>query len=166
VFGFVFAEPLNWREKLASFRSFLQLALSAFIRVHLRPKAFSLSDFPTAVPDSPSRHHLYRPATPLLSARPDPCTTARRKDFLMNDPSTYWLTVTNVGLGIVTLICCVAVAAGIVQEIVARRRKAAALSNMDREVADLLSDSHAFQLPTLGVTMADGGERSAEKETE
>jgi hypothetical protein len=83
----------------------------------------------------------------------------------MNDPSTYWLTVTNVGLGIVTLICCVAVAAGIVQEIVVRRRKAAALSNMDREVADLLSDSHAFQLPTLGVTMADGGERSGEKET-
>ena len=85
----------------------------------------------------------------------------------MNDPSTYWLTVTNVGLGIVTLICCVAVAAGIVQEIVARRRKAAALSNMDREVADLVGSygGHAFQVPGLGVTMADGGERSAEKET-
>ncbi|HTS66431.1 MAG TPA: hypothetical protein VMH28_30615 [Candidatus Acidoferrales bacterium] len=86
----------------------------------------------------------------------------------MNDPSTYWLTVTNVVLGIVTLICCAAVAVGVFQEVVARRRKSAATSQLDREVADLVSsfgDSHAFHVPTLGVTMADGGEEAGKKET-
>jgi hypothetical protein len=85
----------------------------------------------------------------------------------MNDPSTYWLTFTNVALGIVTLVCCLAVGVGIVQEIVARRRKAAALTGLDREVADLVStfgDGHAFQIPNLGVTMADGGEELGKKE--
>jgi hypothetical protein len=86
----------------------------------------------------------------------------------MNDPSTYWLTFTNVALGIVTLVCCIAVGVGIVQEIVAKRRKAASLSGLDREVADLVSaygDGHAFQIPNLGVTMADGGEETGKKET-
>jgi hypothetical protein len=86
----------------------------------------------------------------------------------MNDPSTYWLTLTNIALGVVTLVCCIAVGVGIVQEIVARRRKAAALNGLDREVADLMStygDRHAFQLPTLGVTMADGGEEIGKKES-
>jgi hypothetical protein len=86
----------------------------------------------------------------------------------MSDPSTYWLTMTNVVLGIVTLLGCAAVAVGVIQEIVARRRKAASLSNLDREVADLVTsfgDGHTFQVPTLGVTMADGGEEIRKKET-
>jgi hypothetical protein len=85
----------------------------------------------------------------------------------MNDPTTYWLTFTNVALGVVTLICCVAVGVGIVQEIVARRRKAASLAGLDREVSDLVSsyhDGHVFQIPNLGVTMADGGEETGKKE--
>ena len=86
----------------------------------------------------------------------------------MNDPSTYWLTFTNIALGVVTLVCCIAVGVGIVQEVVARRRKAAALSALDREVADLVStygsDGHAFELPNLGVTMADGGEEIRKQE--
>lgn len=79
----------------------------------------------------------------------------------MSDPSTYWLTVTNVVLGIVTAICFAAVVIGIFQELAERRKKAASLSKIDREVADLVSsfdDGHAFPLPELGLTMADGGE--------
>jgi hypothetical protein len=71
-------------------------------------------------------------------------------------------------LGIVTLVCCVAVAVGVFQEVVARRRKAASLAHLDREVADLVSsfgDGHAFQIPNLGVTMADGGEKTGKKDT-
>ena len=78
----------------------------------------------------------------------------------MNDPSTYWLTFTNVALGVVVLICCVAVAVGVWQERAARRKKQAA-PDLDREVADLAAsyaDGHAFGVPNLGVTMADGGE--------
>ena len=79
----------------------------------------------------------------------------------MNDPSTYWLTFTNAALGVVVLICCIAVGIGIVQEVAARRKKARAMSKLDREVTDLVAafqDGHAFHVPTLGVTMADGGE--------
>ena len=79
----------------------------------------------------------------------------------MNDPSTYWLTITNVALGVVVLICCVAVAFGVLQEVAARHRKRAASSALDREVADLAAaytGGHAFNLPELGLTMADGGE--------
>jgi hypothetical protein len=83
----------------------------------------------------------------------------------VSDPSTYWLSVTNAVLGLVVLVCVVAVAIGIVQELAAKRKKAAAMSKLDREVADLVSayGGHAFQVPGLGVTMADGGEKLDEK---
>jgi hypothetical protein len=83
-----------------------------------------------------------------------------RRRSLLSDPSTYWLTVTNVLLGIVTLACCAAVAFGVAQEVVARRKKRAAMSRMDGEVADLIAgfDGHALHVPSLGMTMADGGE--------
>ena len=79
----------------------------------------------------------------------------------MSDPSTYWLTVTNIALGLVTLICCIAVGIGILQELAAKRKRRAAMSNLDSEVASLVSsfgDGHAFHTPSLGVTMADGGD--------
>lgn len=85
----------------------------------------------------------------------------------MNDPSTYWLTVTNIALGLATLIAVVAVGIGIGQELAARSRKKATLSKLDAEVADLVAsfgDGHAFHVPSLGVTMADGGEESGKKE--
>lgn len=77
----------------------------------------------------------------------------------MNDPSTYWLTFTNIALGLIVLVCCVAVAVGVLQELAIRRKRRAA--DLDREVADLAASymgGHAFQIPNLGVTMADGGE--------
>jgi hypothetical protein len=84
----------------------------------------------------------------------------------VNDPSTYWLTVTNVVLGLVTLIACVAVGIGVFQELAARRKKKAAISTLDREVTELVSsfDGHTFNVPGLGVTMADGGEELRKKE--
>ena len=85
----------------------------------------------------------------------------------MSDPSTLWLTITNAALGVVVLICCGAVAIGVFQEIAAKRKKATAMSHIDREVSDLVAsfrDSHTFNLPALGVTMADGGEQLPRKE--
>ena len=85
----------------------------------------------------------------------------------MNDPSTYWLTITNIALGLVTLICIGAVGIGVIQELAARRKKSKVLSKLDQEVADLVasySDGHAFHVPGLGVTMADGGEELGKKE--
>jgi len=84
----------------------------------------------------------------------------------MNDPSTYWLTITNIALGLVTLICCVAVGIGVAQELAAKRKKKTALSRLDGEVADLVTsyDGHAFHLPARSGTMADGGEELRKKE--
>jgi len=85
----------------------------------------------------------------------------------MDDPSTYWLNVTNIALGLVVLICCGAVALGILQELAARHRRRAAESALDREVAGLAADytgGHIFHVPGLGVTMADGGEELRKKE--
>jgi len=85
----------------------------------------------------------------------------------MSDPSTYWLTATNIGLGLVVVICCGAVAFGMLQELAARRKKRTELNALDREVAGLVTgfqDGHAFHIPGLGVTMADGGEELGKKE--
>jgi hypothetical protein len=85
----------------------------------------------------------------------------------VSDPSTYWLTLTNAALGVIVLLCCAAVAFGVMQELAARRKRRTALSALDREVADLVgayADGHAFHVPELGVTMADGGEELGKKD--
>jgi len=85
----------------------------------------------------------------------------------VNDPSTYWLTFTNAALGLVTLVCCIALGIGILQELAARRKRNASHATLDREVSDLVAsfgDGHAFHIPSLGATMADGGEELKEKE--
>jgi uncharacterized membrane protein len=79
----------------------------------------------------------------------------------LSDPSTYWLTITNISLGVVTVLCCLAVAFGVVQELAARRKKKAAEA---AGLAPSFSDGHSFGLPQLGLTMADGGEPVAKKE--
>jgi hypothetical protein len=76
------------------------------------------------------------------------------------------LTITNIALGLATLICVVAIGIGVVQELAARSKKKAALCKLDSEVADLVAsfgDGHAFNVPSLGVTMADGGEELGKK---
>ncbi len=79
----------------------------------------------------------------------------------MNDPSAYWLNIMNIALGVVVLLCCLAVGYGVMQEVVARRKRRTAVAGIDREVADLV---HTFHTPELGLTMADGGEPIEKKE--
>jgi hypothetical protein len=69
--------------------------------------------------------------------------------FDINDPNTFWLNVTNIGLGVVTLICLAVVGYGVVQEVLVRVRKRRTIE----------ADDHAMLVPELGLTMADGGER-------
>ncbi len=71
-----------------------------------------------------------------------------------NDPQTLWLNLTNLGLGIITLVCVgVAVHAGLA-ELTARYRKTATAETK----ADATVATHGFHSPELGYTMADGGE--------
>ncbi|HEX9655046.1 MAG TPA: hypothetical protein VGA99_15170 [bacterium] len=71
--------------------------------------------------------------------------------FNFTDPETFWLNVTNLGLGIVTFICCAVLAGGVLKEVVERLRA--------RVRVPVEQDDHAFVMPQLGLTMADGGER-------
>jgi hypothetical protein len=67
------------------------------------------------------------------------------------DPETMWLNLTNAALGLVTVICIVAVVRVALQEWLWRATEHA------KEV--LPDDTHAFDIAGLGITMADGGER-------
>jgi hypothetical protein len=77
-----------------------------------------------------------------------------------SDPQTLWLNIINLSLGLVTLVCVAAIGYGVFQDVRARARKRAIARAMDRK-ADALGNSfgdHAFDMPGLGFTMADGGE--------
>lgn len=85
-----------------------------------------------------------------------------------SDPQTLWLNVTNLGLGIVVLICLGVVGYGIFRDLIARRASVPQ-SEVDRVVGGILAreePSHAFHTPELGWTMADGGEPEQPKQKE
>lgn len=66
------------------------------------------------------------------------------------NPETGWLNATNAILGIAVLICLFAVGRVVLAELRALAVK--------RARASLATDDHTFDLATLGITMADGGE--------
>jgi len=71
--------------------------------------------------------------------------------FDLNDPNLFWLNITNIILGFVTLACCVAVGYGVVKEVLVHIRKSKAAPTISNNLASLVQ--------SLGITMADGGER-------
>jgi hypothetical protein len=77
----------------------------------------------------------------------------------------FWLNATNIGLGVVVLICFGVVAASLLQEWMGRvRARQSVHADIDRDMAILLgADDHAFHMPGLGLTMADGGERTTDR---
>jgi hypothetical protein len=80
---------------------------------------------------------------------------------------TWWLTATNLALGMIVLICAVVVAAAVAREVGARMYKRAKMSaEIDRDMRHLMEefDDHAFLDPQLGITMADGGEKIEPKD--
>src|SRR5512140_1307053 len=71
------------------------------------------------------------------------------------DPETMWLNITNIALGVMTLLCVAVVGWGVFSELLDRvKAKAALLSE---------PDDHSFALHDLGLTMADGGKKVDEK---
>ena len=54
---------------------------------------------------------------------------------------TYWLNMTNIGLGIVVLICVVVLAIGVIHDLVQRRKQRIRLSReFDRDLKDLVAE--------------------------
>ncbi len=57
----------------------------------------------------------------------------------MNDPNTFWLTVTNIALAAIVLVLVVGVMTGVVCEYVARvRGRHATYREIDREMRDMI----------------------------
>jgi hypothetical protein len=76
--------------------------------------------------------------------------------FDISDPKTLWLNLTNIALGLVTLVCLALIAKAVWGDLRARARK----------TVDGVVDSHAYTVDGLGLTMADGGERLDRKDEE
>jgi hypothetical protein len=75
---------------------------------------------------------------------------------------TMWLNITNLALGIVTLIALLVVFFAVGWDLLVRkvgRKTAVNLNHIDADLKALLQGgSHSFSIPDLGLTMADGGE--------
>ena len=69
--------------------------------------------------------------------------------FDPSNPDAFWLDVTNAALGVFCAICLVAIAWGVWQDLMVRRRQ--------RSIHVVHDDPHAHFDPQLGASMADGG---------
>jgi hypothetical protein len=72
----------------------------------------------------------------------------------------FWLSLTNIGLGIAVLLAMLAVGYGLVWEFVLKRKRARdlAMSLSERQARVQEELAHHLPIPELGWTMADGGE--------
>jgi hypothetical protein len=73
--------------------------------------------------------------------------------FEISNASTFWVDLTNIALGIATLVCFVIVVYAAVREVVVR------VTQRSKAHAKAHSDAHVFEVPELGLTMTDGGEK-------
>jgi flagellar biosynthesis/type III secretory pathway M-ring protein FliF/YscJ len=78
-----------------------------------------------------------------------------------NEDWIYWLAITNVALVVVVLLVALVVAYAVVSELMRRRKKPRAATNMDEELSTMLHGefAHRLSVPEVGMTMADGGIR-------
>jgi len=74
---------------------------------------------------------------------------------------TFWLNMTNLALGIVTILALVLVFGAVGWELVARwARRAREMHRIDAELGAMYhAESHTISVPGLGLTMADGGKK-------
>lgn len=72
----------------------------------------------------------------------------------VQESEMFWLNATNIALGLVVLVCAIVLAGAVLKAVLERSK---ALKEIDHDMRNL-ADSHAFEVPGLGLTMADGGE--------
>jgi len=77
-----------------------------------------------------------------------------------NNPQTLWLNLTNLALGVITLLALLFVVGAVGWEFVVRRKRLRAIDNVDAELRSMVHTESPYSLPIpgLGLTMADGGE--------
>lgn len=75
-------------------------------------------------------------------------------DVNWSDPETFWLNVTNMALGIITLVALLFILGSVVVELYDRAKKRATAQTLD---------FHILHVSELGLTAADGRENSGKK---
>ena len=84
-----------------------------------------------------------------------------------NDPQTLWLNLTNIALGVVTVVALCGAIGAVIWELALKHRKAREANGLDAELKAMLDASpHTLAVPGLGLTMADGGEPIAPRHDE
>jgi hypothetical protein len=79
-----------------------------------------------------------------------------------NDDWVFWLNVTNIALGLVVVLAVLVTAYGLVWELVSRHKKPTGQAALDKDLNAMWQSEygHSLSVPELGMTMADGGERT------
>jgi len=73
---------------------------------------------------------------------------------------TFWLNMTNIALGVITVLALLVVVGAVGWDLLARGvRKAREAHSLGADLRAMLAESHTLSVPELGLTMADGGER-------
>lgn len=78
-----------------------------------------------------------------------------------NNSQTLWLNVTNLALGIATLLAFGVLAYGLFGDLLAMRKRSNVMGKLDEELRNLVgagSGAHLMPVEGMGLTMADGGE--------
>jgi len=78
-----------------------------------------------------------------------------------SNSQTLWLNVTNLALGIATVLALGVLAYGLFGDLLAMRRRSHVMGKMDEELRNLVgagSGAHLMPVEGMGLTMADGGE--------
>ncbi len=73
--------------------------------------------------------------------------------FEITNAATFWVDLTNVVLGLATLICFGIVVYAAVKEVLIRVTQTSKAKVREHD------DAHVFEVPDLGLTMTDGGEK-------
>jgi hypothetical protein len=72
--------------------------------------------------------------------------------FELSNASTLWVNLTNILLGMATILCLGIVIYAAAKEVIVRAAKKSKAQVREH-------DAHVFEVPELGLTMTDGGEK-------
>jgi hypothetical protein len=73
---------------------------------------------------------------------------------------TFWLMMTNYALALVTVVAVILVVGAVGWDLVVKKaHRVHTIENVEADWEALLRSPHSFEVPGLGLTMADGGEK-------
>jgi hypothetical protein len=79
---------------------------------------------------------------------------------MLSQDWTFWLMMTNYALALVTVLAVILVVGAVSWDVIVKRvRRVHTIETVHADWETLLRSPHSFDVPGLGLTMADGGEK-------